>query len=77
MVVKVTCLKNKHVVVYHDCERIEKGMFWDDDLECLIAAHKLFLANDETATFRNGFRIEMYCNEWEYENEFSRLNIVV
>ncbi len=77
MIVKVTCLKNKHEVVYTDCKEIEKGIFYDDDLDCFAIGHRLHLANGETATFRKGFLIEMYSNKWEYDNGILRLKIVV
>lgn len=77
MIVKVTCLKNKYVVIYPDCMEIERGAFYDEDLDCFVIGHKLYLSNNETATFRNGFLIEMYANQWEYDNGIRRLKIKV
>lgn len=77
MIVKVTCLKNKHTVLYTNCSEIEQGEFWDDDAERFCIGHRLYLSDGETATFRNGFLIEMYMSEWEYNNGIRRLKIVV
>ena len=62
MLVRVTCMKNNHRVIYNNCTEIEHGAFWDDDT---------------TATFRNGFLIEVYANEWEYNNGYRRIKICV
>lgn len=77
MIVTVKCLKNNHIAIYFDVEKIEQGMFWDDDLGTNIIGHRLYLPEHETATFRNGFLIEMYMTEWDYINGVRRLKIVV
>lgn len=77
MIVTVRCLKNGHFNVYKEVEKIEQGIFWDDDLETNIIGYRLYLPNDETATFRGGFDILMYCNEWEFVHGYERLKIRV
>lgn len=77
MVVRVTCMKNNHRVVYDNCTEIEHGAFWDDDTEMYCIGYRLYLDDDTTATFRNGFLIEVYANEWEYNNGYRRIKICV
>lgn len=36
-----------------------KGIFWDDDLEVNIIGVRLTFRDGTTATFRDGFKIEM------------------
>ena len=77
MIVTVKCLKNNQILTYFDVEKIEQGMFWDDDLDTNIIWHRLYLPENETATFRSGFEIVMYCNEWEFVHGYERLHITV
>lgn len=57
--VTVTCLANGYKHHYDDCVSITQGIFWDDDLEVNIIGMRLTFKDGTTATFRDGFKIEM------------------
>lgn len=77
MIVTVKCLKNNHIAIYFDVEKIEQDRFWDDDLETNIIGHRLYLPDNEIATFRDGFEIVMYCNDRDFAHGYERLHITV
>lgn len=75
MIVRVTCMKNNHRVIYDNCTEIEISEFMDDDTEMYCIGYRLHLDDDRTVNFRNGFLIEVYANEWEYNNGYCRCTI--
>lgn len=57
--VTVKCIANGYTHIYDDCVSITQGIFWDDDLETHIIGMRLTFKDGTTATFRDGFKIEM------------------
>lgn len=77
MIVKVKCLKNGYECTYLNVTKIENGTFYDDETESFSIGYRLYFKTGETATFRNGFIITVYANEWECDNDYSRIRITI
>lgn len=77
MIVKVKCVKNGYECIYTCVTKIENGTFYDDETNSFSIGYRLYFSTGETATFRNGFIITVYANNWEFDNDFSRIRITI